>query len=299
MTFAAARFRLPEGPEVAVLPGGILGRLSTAALRLADPRVSEAHAMVSLRGQELRLLSLRGWLWVEGSHVSEVVLTKGLVVGLCPDLLLTVTEVSLPSTLLALRCPDGSVHPLHAHLGEAASLVGGPPWALVAGHRLEARARLTVADGWFVSVDAGPPVELLPGGRIGLPGLELGVEEVPFVGGGADPTATQGSPRWTCAVELSLTRFWKEERPVLTLRGRPHQLLAELAAFGPGEVVDWRFVSTMIWTDVSDEQGLLNNFHKTLKVLRQKLLESGLPTTLVQSQRGQYWLNRQEWHIKE
>lgn len=298
MTFAAARFRLPEGPEVAVLPGGILGRLSTASLRLADPRVSEAHAMVSLRGQELRLLSLRGWLWVDGQHVLEVVLTEGLVVGLCPDLLLTVTEVNLPSTLLALRCPDDSVHPLHAHLGEAASLIGGPPWALVAGHRLEARARLTVADGWFVSVDAGPPVELLPGGRLCLAGLELGIEEVPFVGGGATQTATQGAPRCGCAVGLNATTFSQGERRVLTLRGRPHQLLAELAAYGPGEQVGWRFVSELIWTDIKEEQGLLNNFHKTLRVLRKKLCESGLPLDLVQSQRGDYWLNRQGWRVE-
>lgn len=40
-------------------PGDLIGRLPGAALQIADPRVSEAHAMVSLRAGELVLLALR------------------------------------------------------------------------------------------------------------------------------------------------------------------------------------------------------------------------------------------------
>ena len=38
----------------------------SAALHLDDPRVSEAHAMVSIRGSELKLLALRGRFQIDG-----------------------------------------------------------------------------------------------------------------------------------------------------------------------------------------------------------------------------------------
>ena len=50
----------PDGEEHALIPGDLIGRMHTAALHLDDGRVSEAHAMVSLRDGSLRLLSLRG-----------------------------------------------------------------------------------------------------------------------------------------------------------------------------------------------------------------------------------------------
>ena len=48
-------FRGPDGQRHRVPHGGVIGRLSGAALVLRDPRVSEAHAMVSLRGGALHL----------------------------------------------------------------------------------------------------------------------------------------------------------------------------------------------------------------------------------------------------
>lgn len=46
--------------------GDLIGRLWSAALCLSDPRVSEAHAMVSLREGQLRLLALRGLFAIDG-----------------------------------------------------------------------------------------------------------------------------------------------------------------------------------------------------------------------------------------
>ena len=57
---AFVRFRLPEGNSVELGHGDLIGRLWSAALPIADARISEADAMVSLRGQELKLLALRG-----------------------------------------------------------------------------------------------------------------------------------------------------------------------------------------------------------------------------------------------
>jgi pSer/pThr/pTyr-binding forkhead associated (FHA) protein len=48
--FAFVRIRLPDGTERRVSPSDLVGRLETAALHLDDARISEAHALVSLRG---------------------------------------------------------------------------------------------------------------------------------------------------------------------------------------------------------------------------------------------------------
>ena len=46
----AVHLRLPDGRTAVLGHGDLIGRLESAALPLADPRISEAHAMVSLRG---------------------------------------------------------------------------------------------------------------------------------------------------------------------------------------------------------------------------------------------------------
>ena len=54
------RLQLPSGAMVLLGPGDLIGRSPTAALHIDDPRISEAHSMVSLRGSQLKLLALRG-----------------------------------------------------------------------------------------------------------------------------------------------------------------------------------------------------------------------------------------------
>ncbi len=51
-------------------------------MSLDDPRISEAHALLSLRGGALHLLSLRRMIAVDGKPVSGVELRRGLVVAL-------------------------------------------------------------------------------------------------------------------------------------------------------------------------------------------------------------------------
>ena len=53
---ASVRLRLPDGTIETLYAGDLIGRTWAAALRLDDPDVSEAHAMVSLRGERL-------WMW--------------------------------------------------------------------------------------------------------------------------------------------------------------------------------------------------------------------------------------------
>ncbi len=71
------RIRTPDGTVHDVPHGGIVGRLGIASLPLHDPRISEAHALVSLRGGVLRLLALRGRFAV-GNRSAPVCMKGGL-----------------------------------------------------------------------------------------------------------------------------------------------------------------------------------------------------------------------------
>lgn len=97
-----------SGPGVRMGPGDLVGRLRSADLRIDDPRVSEAHAYVSLREDSLRLLALRGGLAVDGRLVREVSLARGLRILLAkgdPPVELVVREAVHPNAMLALRGP--------------------------------------------------------------------------------------------------------------------------------------------------------------------------------------------------
>ena len=94
--------RLPDGSRATLRHGDLVGRLETAALHIADPRISEAHAMVSLRGATLKLLALRGRLAVEGFAVRDVELVAGLTIALAGEVALVVERVGLPEQILGL-----------------------------------------------------------------------------------------------------------------------------------------------------------------------------------------------------
>ncbi len=100
---AYVRFRLPSGDSVELGHGDLIGRLWSAALTIRDARVSEAHAMVSLRGQELLLLPLRGRFSTNGQRVSSLVLAIGQRITLAEALELEVEDVSLPAAVFAVE----------------------------------------------------------------------------------------------------------------------------------------------------------------------------------------------------
>ena len=103
MPRATVRFLILGGRSVALCPGDMIGRLESAALPIDDPRVSEAHAMVSLRGGRLCLLALRGRLVVRRAAASVVRLEPGVRISLVEGIELVVEAVELPDTALALE----------------------------------------------------------------------------------------------------------------------------------------------------------------------------------------------------
>ena len=61
-----ATLRLGNGDLHVVRPGDLIGRLWRADLSIDDPAVSEAHALVTLRGGALKIRRLGGPLRVSG-----------------------------------------------------------------------------------------------------------------------------------------------------------------------------------------------------------------------------------------
>ncbi len=131
------RFRLPDGTTAEVGEGGLIGRAATAQLRLDDPSVSEAHALVSLRGRELRVLALRGRVLVNDAPVAEATLRARQRVGLGPNVVLVVEEVEAGPAAV----------PVTPTAGEPGRAV-----------------RIELADGW-VSIREGEDPPLVLGGN--------------------------------------------------------------------------------------------------------------------------------------
>jgi hypothetical protein len=139
---ASVRLRLPDGSTTTLSPGDIVGRMASAALVLDDPRVSEAHALVSLRGAELQLLALRGMFAVNGEPSSKIVLQPGQRLSFAEGLALEVEAVQLPDTLAAL---EGDGLPTQV-LGGGQLALRRPAAAAGAGDRAR-RRRLDLVDG--------------------------------------------------------------------------------------------------------------------------------------------------------
>lgn len=93
---ATVRFRLHDGTEVEVTEGGLIGRAATAQLRLEGVGVSEAHALVTRRGHELRIQALRGKVRVNDTPVAEGALRAGqrLLLGAATPLLVVDVRVA-------------------------------------------------------------------------------------------------------------------------------------------------------------------------------------------------------------
>ncbi len=100
---AYVRFVLPDGTSRELSSGDMIGRLASAGLHLDDERLSEAHALVSLRGRELRLLALRGRFAVNQRPASDIVLRSGMEIEVARGLALGVEAVVLPDEVLALE----------------------------------------------------------------------------------------------------------------------------------------------------------------------------------------------------
>jgi hypothetical protein len=146
---AYVRFEPADGTQATLSPGDLIGRAVSAALVLDDARISEAHAFVSLRGAELKLLSLRGSLAVAGETRPSITLSPGQRITFARGVEALVREVALPESLVALQGDGLPSIVLHGN----ASLIAGPAPRLLPRHDPEADAHLwSVGERWRLAV---------------------------------------------------------------------------------------------------------------------------------------------------
>ena len=274
---AYARIVLPDGDRVDVYPGSIVGRLWSAAVRIDDPRVSEAHALVSLRAGELRLIPLAGTVAVRGMPATELSLREGMAVDLTPDLSLWIEEVHLPDTALAVVTEDGEAQLLR---GDVVSL--DAELRLVPGLRAGAVATFfTSGDGWRVRVgqEAPQPAEVGSALRLGPGVLEL--VEVPLERAQEAATLHRGRlhPPMVLTTRYDSFTADREGQPQAVISGTPARIVCELAEVG--QPVAWEAVAAELWPDEDDRWVLRQRWDRNLQNLRRKMRAQRIRPDLV------------------
>lgn len=266
-----------------VHPGSVIGRLVTADLSISDPRVSEAHALVSLRDRSLKLLALRGPLFIDGIEVDTVEVRPGMLIGLAEGLSLSVESVNLPTHALMLcgAAPGAvelraAVYSLLSEPSEDAPMVrlvlGFVESAV--GHVWYSGARL------WIRLAGGAAEPLTLGSHWTVEGCALRVIRVPL----GDTSDTWGENIRTRGGLVLHARYTTVhiQRPSGTsvLTGKPANLISELIRFG-GKPVPWDILSHQIWGAGVERSLLRKSFDSTMRRLRAQLHELDLREDLV------------------
>lgn len=249
--------------------GDLIGRTPTAAVVVDDPRISEAHAIVSLRKGELHLLALRRLLVVGGKPTGEVRLTTGASITLADELDLTVGEVVEPAAVLAVALPSGEPVVLPA----VASLTTSPP-RLHGKLVPEARAVVwSTGDRWSARV--GQTTHAIE------PGTELVVDNERFRFvllelGRASATTTEGDALVVAPIRLvafyDAIHIYQRGRKVHSISGTGARIVSELVACGGP--TRWEVLAREVWPDEVDVQALRHRWDVALGRLRSRLRQA-------------------------
>ena len=268
-------------------PGAILGRLSSATVRIDDPRVSEAHALVSLRGSELKLLTLRGGLRVDGRKEADVVLEPGQRVQLARGVELRVLVVELPSSLMALQLatPGGDSLGSPVELTRSVySVLSRPAPAIEPRYHHNAPAHVwNTSDGWSIRLRGSQREQITHGGSWAVEGgVVVQAVGVPLPEAGI--TETVASDRGYSTLRLidrdgTIHIHPEGDKDSLVLNGKPAQIISELMMM---EVLaPWYVVAGEIWPRTRDMKVLRRNWDQCLNRLRRKLRDGSIRDNLV------------------
>lgn len=246
-----------------------------SALVLDDPRVSEAHAMVSQRGHELKLLGLRGRFAVEGRPTAELALRAGQRIELADGLAVEVEEVEVPPFVLGL-VTDGM--PPRALPGTCALVVKPAPSLAPPAHPDAIAHVWCVPEGWHVRAVGGPVHTLEEGVSVTLGGREWRAVGVAVDGAGMVTRADE-------TMELPLRIVSRYDtvhvfRPGLApvaLQGLGARLVAELVLLGGP--VSWSVLAGELWPDGGSRKQL----DMVMMRLRHRLREARIRTDLVRA----------------
>lgn len=275
---ASVTVRLPNNDVETLFSGDQIGRTWSAALRLDDPDVSEAHAMVSLRGEQLWLLALRRRFMVGTKTMSAVALTPGLAVRLAPAVLLVVESLTLPDVVIGL---EGSN--LHAQaLPGTCSLVMDPHPRLTPGALSEALAVFWATDGrWRVRVAGGEPVDALLGGTVLAGGETFRIVPVALSSAGQSPTRADDSGPLRIVASFDTVQLHRADGTVAVLSGQLARVVSELVSVR--QPLAWEELARPHWPQLDDRDSLRRRWDGLLGRLRDRFRDIGVRTDLVAS----------------
>jgi hypothetical protein len=277
---AYARIRLPDGGSRDLGSGDIIGRMATAALVLDYARVSEAHALITLRAGELRLLPLRGRCAVDGELVTEAVLEPDMVIEPAPGLELLVEDVQLPESVMAI---DGDELPLQV-LNAVVSLRSHPVPAVLPRYVGDADAHIwAMGSAWRVRVGEGPAEPLLPGRELVINGRRFVVRTTSLERAVQPPTRASGghSEPLRIIARFDTVHVHRGAELLLVLDGLAARLVSELVI--AAVPLDWDTLAGGLWRDSDDRNVLRRRWDVLLARLRRKLRTAGVPADLVRA----------------
>jgi hypothetical protein len=268
---------LPDQTRTSLYHGDLIGRIWSAALVVDDPRVSEGHAMISLRGGELWILALRRRIAIDGKSVSEARLRASQVIELADKLALTVESVELPESVFAVEA-DGL--PAVA-IPAVASIKGRPRPVILPQHDPAAPCLLwTTGEGWKRSLE-GIVSMVEPGDSWRVEGIEFRALLLNF--SGSTPTRLTGGvdPPLKLMVDFDSAQLQRGTDPPVLLAGISARILSELVALGGA--ASWDIVAKEIWPDENDEPTLRRRWDVAMIRLRNRLKEAKIRPTLIRA----------------
>ncbi len=281
------------GEEHVVGHGDLIGRTPTAAVVIDDPRVSEAHAIISLRKGELHVIALRRLVIANGKPVEECVLSPGLTLTIVDEIMLTVERVEAPRMVLALTLPSGETQ----LLSQVASVTTTPP--RLHGKLLqEARAVIwSTGERWRARIGERT-VEVQAGDELIVDDLRFVFTLLPIGQASADSTdgAEVAAPLRLVAFYDSI-QLYQRNRKVHTLGGTGARIISELVACGGP--TRWEVVAREIWPDEIDTAPLRHRWDVALGRLRARLRSAGVRDLIHSDGSGQLALELYDGDVVE
>lgn len=276
---ALVQVRAPDGQIFELSHGDIIGRLWSAAMPIDDARVSEAHAMISLRGREMKLLALRGLFAIDGRPINQLVLVPGQQIDLARGVRIVVEAVELPDRVLAVE-GDGLGRQIPTGV---CALVTAPEPHLIAGYRENAAILWSTGAGWRLQLPGEDnPRALRIGDTWTLDSREFRAVAIELSAAGQEATRVRGSVRAPLRIvtRFDTVHFHRDGQPVVTISGISARILSALAPIR--NPISWEPIATEIWGE-GDRNTLRRKWDVNLVRLRKKLQAARIRTDLIRA----------------
>jgi hypothetical protein len=279
--YASVSMRDAAGAVHELVHGDVIGRVWSAALHIDDGRVSEAHAMISLREGELHMITLRGPLAVGGRPMTRVVLTPGVVVHLARGLPLEVISVQLPESVLAIEGPGLTRQALPG----VCSIVLEPGAArLMSGWRDDAVAQLwSTGESWRARAPDGALRDLGPGDTLQAGPHVLRLVPMTLMAAGLPATRRAGEidAPLTVIAQFDNVHIQRAGETTVVLPGKQGQLVSELVACG-GPLA-WGALAAELWPEATEDPTRRVRLDALLSKLRRRLRAASIREDLVRT----------------